>query len=136
MRTRKGYDPDQFVPFLQGLLEENNETAREASLASGLDHGAAQRYLRYKGRPSQDSCIALANHFGINPNVMLSKAGYPPQPYFDLSLTDPNEFAPEVKEVALELMKIEDTQVRRRVCDAVLRLIREMFTAVEDTHDT
>jgi transcriptional regulator with XRE-family HTH domain len=134
MRTRKGYEPDRFVPFLESLLEEANESAREASLESGLDHGAVQRYLRKKGRPSQDTCIAMANHFGINPNVMLSKAGYPPQPYFDLSLTDPNEFAPEVKEVAMELMKIENPQVRRRVCDAVLSLTREMFTAAQDSH--
>jgi len=45
-----------------------------------------------------------------------------------LSLADPNEFSPDVKEVARELMKIEDINVRRRVSESVLRLVREMFT--------
>jgi hypothetical protein len=131
MRTPAGYDPDEFIPFLEKLLEERNETCRQASLAAGLDHGAAQRYVKAGSRPSQDACIALAHHFGIHPNLMLEKAGYPPLAYFDLSLADPSEFAPEVKEVALELMKIENAEVRRRVCAAVLRLVREMFTQAE-----
>jgi hypothetical protein len=129
MRTRAGYQREQFIVFLEKLLEERNESPRQASLASGLDHGAIQRFLHRGTRPSQDTCIALSHHFGVHPNVMLETAGYPTQPYFDLSLANPLEFPPEVKQVALELKKIENPEVRRRVCAAVLRLLREMLTA-------
>jgi len=129
MRLPTGYKPEEFIPFLEQLVTERNETYRQASLRSGLDHGAVRRYLKAGSRPSRDACISLAYHFGVHPNVMLQKAGYPPLAYFDLSLADPAEFAPAVKEVARELMKIEDTALRERVCEAVLRLVREMFTA-------
>jgi len=45
---------------------------------------------------------------------------------------DPNEFSPDVKEVAQELMKIEDVNVRRRVSESVLQLVRQMFTGAAE----
>lgn len=128
MRDHTGYDPEVFVPFLEKLLAEHRCSYRQASLGAGLDPGAVRRLLKTGARPSVDSCIALAHYFNIPPNTMLVKAGYQPRAYYDLSLANPNEFAPEVKAVAQELMKISDLAIRQRVCDAVLRLVREMFT--------
>ena len=133
MRDHTGYEPEVFVPFLEGLLTEHQQSYRQASLGAGLDPGAVRRLLKTGARPSADSCVALAHYFKIAPNIVLAKAGYQPRAYFDLSLADPNEFAPEVKAVAQELMKIGDPATRQRVCDAVLRLVREMFTLAETT---
>jgi hypothetical protein len=133
MRDHTGYDPEVFVPFLEGLLTEHQRSYRQASLGAGLDPGAVRRLLKTGARPSADSCIALAHYFNVPPNTMLAKAGYQPRAYYDLSLADPNEFAPEVKAVAQELMKIGDPAIRQRVSDAVLRLVREMFTPTETT---
>jgi hypothetical protein len=133
MRDHTGYEPEVFVPFLEGLLTEHQRSYRQASLGAGLDPGAVRRLLKTGARPSADSCIALAHYFNVPPNTMLAKAGYQPRAYYDLSLADPNEFAPEVKAVAQELMKIGDPAIRQRVSDAVLRLVREMFTPTETT---
>lgn len=35
---KQAYDPDPFVNRLEGLLEGHNESYRQASLESGLDH--------------------------------------------------------------------------------------------------
>ena len=51
--------------------------------------------------------------------------------HFDLSLMDPEEFSPDVKKVAQTLMRIEDAETRRRVSDAVLKLVQEMFIGEE-----
>ncbi len=130
MRDRTGYRPEVFVAFVEQLLAEHNCSYRQASLGAGLDPGAVRRLLKTGARPSVDSCVALAHYFKVPPNVMLAKAGYAPRAYYDLSLADPDEFAPEVKAVAQELMKIGEVELRQRVCEAVLRLVREMFTAV------
>lgn len=126
------YTPEKFVPFLKGLVAASKQSLRQISLGSGLDPGATRRYI-HGAKPSRDACIALAQFFNVHPNEMLEKAGYPTRGFFDLSLADPAEFAPEVKEVAQELMKIEEMAIRRRVCNAVLQLVREMFTQISET---
>jgi hypothetical protein len=117
--SRKGYDHRPLAALLEQLLEEHNETARGTSLASGLDHGAVGRFLRGEVRPHRDTCIVLAEHFGLNPNELLEAAGYEPLTIFDLSLADPSEFPPEVKQVALALGQIADPTLRRDVCSAI-----------------
>ena len=121
--SRKGYDHRPLAALLERLLEKHNETARGASLASGLDHGAVGRFLRGEVRPHRDTCIVLAGHFGLNPNDLLAAAGYEPLAIFDMSLADPSEFPPEVKEVALALGRIADPTLRRKVCRAVHTLV-------------
>lgn len=121
------YIPETFIPFLKELITARNLSLRQVSLGAGLDHGAVRRYVNGGTKPSRDACISLAHYFDIHPNVMLEKAGYPSLAYFDLSLADPEEFSPEVKEVAAELMKIEDITARRRVCSAFLQLMRELL---------
>jgi transcriptional regulator with XRE-family HTH domain len=125
------YTAEEFVPFVRQLVEESKQSMRQVSLGAGLDHSALYRYLNQGMRPNQDACIALAHYFEVHPNEMLQKAGYPPRAYFDLSLADPDEFSPEVKAVAQELMKIEDDAQRRRVAQTVLQLVQEMFTGDE-----
>lgn len=73
---RTGYEPERFIPYVKRLLEERNETAREASLRAGLDRSALWRFIRKGTRPHRDACILLAQHFGVNPNEMLQAAGY------------------------------------------------------------
>lgn len=122
-RSRKGYNHRPLVTLLERLLEEHNETPRGASLASGLDHGAVGRFLRGEVRPHRDTCIMLAGYFDINPNEILQAAGYEPLPIFDLSLADPNEFPPEVKELAISLNKIQDPKHRRKLCEILHAIV-------------
>lgn len=119
---RAGYDQEQFVAFLTRLLEERNETYREAAMRSGLDRSAVWRFLHQGKRPHRDACILLAQHFELNPNEMLAAAGYEPIPLFDLSLTDPGEFPPEVKALAQALTAIPDP-ARRRLCTLLGALV-------------
>lgn len=125
--SRKNYDPRPLIALLKRLLKEHNETPREASLASGLDHGAVGRFLRGEGRPHRDACIVLAEHFGANPNELLMAAGYAPMPLFDLSLADVNEFPPEVKAVALTLNQIRDSDLRSVICKSIQTLVSTLL---------
>ena len=120
---RTGYEPEKFIPYVEQLLVERNETAREASLRAGLDRSALWRFIKKEMRPHRDACILLAQHFEVNPNEMLQAAGYDPIPLFNLSLTDPNEYPPEVKAVAQALTRIENAERRRTMCEAVGVLI-------------
>lgn len=129
------YTPEQFIPFLRELVEASRQTMRQISLGAGLDHAAVQRYLN-GSKPSRDACISLAEYFEVPPNEMLTKAGYPALAYFDPSLDNPEALAPEVQEVAQELMKIKEAAIRRRVCGAVLQLVKEMFTQISETGAT
>ena len=120
---RAGYDREQFVPFLRRLLEERNETYREAAIKAGLDRSSVWRFLNKGTRPHRDACILLAQHFEVNPNEMLAAAGYEPIALFDLSLVDPDEFSPEVKALARVLTEIPDPEKRRRVCTLLGALV-------------
>jgi len=120
---RTGYEPEKFIPYVKQLLEERNETSREASLRAGLDRSALWRFIKKETRPHRDACILLAQHFEVNPNEMLQAAGYDPISLFDLSLADPDEYPPEVKAVAQALSRIEDLERRRAVCEAVGALV-------------
>ncbi len=119
----KPYDRPALAEYLDGLRQERNESFREASLAAGLDHGALLRYVRKQNRPTRESCIALADHFGVNPNEVLTRAGYDPLHFFDRSLIDPSALAPEVAEVAAFLNRLSPLARRREVCRAVRDLV-------------
>ena len=125
-RGGKDYDRDAFSAYLWGLLEERNETPREASLEAGLDHGAFLRFTRKQQRPTRESCIALADHFEINPNEIMTRAGYEALHFFNRSLVDPSAWPPEVEDVATVLARIEPATYRREVC----RSLRGLLDAV------
>jgi transcriptional regulator with XRE-family HTH domain len=125
----KEYDRAAFAAYLEGLRQERNESYREASMAAGLDHGAMRRYIREKQRPTRESCIALADHFGVNPNELLTRAGYEAMHFFDRSLVDPSAYPPEVEEVASCLARMKPASRRREVC----RAVRELLEAASRT---
>jgi len=120
----QAYDREVFADQLEALIEQRNESMRKASLAAGLDHGAFYRYIVEHKRPTRESCIAMADHFDINPNEMLERAGYPPMRFFDRSLVDPDEYPPYVAELSSYLSRIKPASRRRQVCQALLRAFR------------
>ena len=119
----KPYDRAALAEYLDRQRQAHNESFREASLAAGLDHGALLRYVKKLNRPTRESCIALADHFGVNPNEILTRAGYDPLHFFDRSLVDPAALAPEVAELALYLNRLSPLARRREVCQAVRALV-------------
>jgi len=129
--TRGGQEKDELAVFLARLLEERNETMRQASLGAGLEHGAMHRYVKDKRRPRRESCLALASHFEVNPNEVLVRAGYKPMPYFDPSLLGAEDYPPEVKEVATLLTRIPGFTARREMCQAVGEVVELYLRALE-----
>ena len=135
MRRSKAseYDNTLFAARLQELLKYRNETMREASLASKLDHEAVFRIIKGK-RPNMTAAIMLADHFGVNPNEFLKLTGWPPMDLFDVQVNRANKanelvFSPDVLEVALTLSKITDVNIKQKVVDAILTLLHQYFKA-------
>jgi transcriptional regulator with XRE-family HTH domain len=122
-KSGKPYDHAALADYLDGLRQAHNESFRQAALRSGLDHGAFLRYIRKHQRPTRESCIAMADHFGVNPNEILTRAGYDPLHFFDRSLVDPQALAPEVEEIAVYLNRLSPLARRREVCQAVRALV-------------
>ena len=117
------YDPTELIDALEGLLEAHNESWREASIRAGLDHGALGRYIRDKRRPSRGSLLVLADHFGVNPNELLTRAGYEPMAMFEREPVELEGLSPEVKGIVTDLEQIADPVLRRRLAEAVRLLI-------------
>ena len=129
----KPYDRATLARYLDRLRQEHNESFREAALRSGLDHGAFLRYVKHCQRPTRESCIAVADHFGVNPNEILTRAGYDPLHFFDRSLADPKALAPEVEEVAVYLNRLSPLARRREVCQAVRALVEAAARAAQES---
>jgi transcriptional regulator with XRE-family HTH domain len=121
------FDPEPLIARIKELLKKHNESYREASLRSGLDHQAIRRILSGQ-KPQMHICILLADHFGVNPNEMLHLAGWPTLKAFDVSVVDAVNLPPEATEVALAVAKISEPGVRREVTDAILILMKKYFT--------
>lgn len=131
MAEREVQTNKPWAMLLERLRQARNESYREASIAAGLDHGALHRFIKTNRRPNRESCIALAHHFEINPNEMLVAAGYEPLPWFDPSLTDPQNYPFEVKQVAEALLHIQNPGLRREVCQAMMTLASAVSTGHE-----
>jgi len=116
-----GFEPERLTEYLSTLLKERGLSMRKASLEAGLNHGAVGGFVRGR-RPHRDSCLILAEYFQVDPNEMLAAAGYDPMPVVDRSLIDPQEFAPEVKEFAAELMQFGPER-RREIITAMRMLL-------------
>lgn len=115
-------DQDPFQRLLQSLLDESGENCREASLASGLYHTSISSYLRGK-IPGRDACIALAHHFGINPNQIFEAVGYEPLPFFDSEDIDVTRIGFKAKLVLDKMERIKNPRLRAqlfRVIDVML----------------
>lgn len=128
--AKQQYDPEPFRELLRMLLSKSGESYRQASLAAGLPHNAIFKYLRGV-RPGRDACVALADHFGVNPNELLQAAGYEPIHFFDRSATESGELSPEVKALAAQLQQIKDPVARRRVMEVMETLINAYLQAAE-----
>ena len=121
------YDPEPLIARIKDLLKKHNESYREASLRSGLDHQAIRRIFAGQ-KPQMHICILLADHFGVNPNEILQLAGWPTLKAFDVSVVDTVNLPPEATEVALAVAKISEPGIRREVTDAVLILLKKYFS--------
>jgi len=129
------YDPTPFQGLLRNLLEETGESYREAGLASGLSGTTISNYMRETNpaRPMRDACIALSDHFGINPNEMLEAAGYEPLHFFDRRLVDPNALPPDVETIMGKLLDIEDEAVREEMVKSLLEVLRVQMRIRKET---
>lgn len=123
--TRGGreYDREALAAYLEELLRARNESMRSASLAAGLDHGALNRFISNRQRPTRESCIAIADYFGLNPNEILTRAGYEAMHFFDRTLIDPDALPPDVLELARYLSRIQPLSRRRQLCQAIREVV-------------
>ena len=120
------YDSRPMIQRIEELLKHHNESFREASLDSGLDHQAIRR-IRAGFRPQIEVCILLADHFGINPNELLQLAGWPTLKAFDIQTENAENLPPEAVSVAKEIARIPNPSTRKAVADAILVLVRKYF---------
>ncbi|MCP4606009.1 MAG: helix-turn-helix transcriptional regulator [Proteobacteria bacterium] len=120
------YDPVPVQEFLRRLLDKSGESYRAASSAAGLHPTTVSNYMRGM-RPMRDACIALADHFDINPNEMLEAAGYEPLHFFDRRLVDPNALPPDVERLVGEIMLLEDATVRQEMVDTLRQALRVLM---------
>lgn len=120
------YDPKPLVDLINELMKKNNESYRETSLRSGLDHQAVRRILA-GNRPQIHSCILLANHFDLNPNELLQMAGWPTLKAFDIDTESAENLPPEAVSVAKEIARIPNPGTRKTVADAILVLVKKYF---------
>lgn len=120
------YEPQKLVARLTELLETRKESAREASLASSLDHQALRRFLDGQ-RPNMIACILLADHFEINPNELLELGGWPTLSTFNIKTANAENLPVEAVEVAMDVARIEDPGLRREVADAIRLLLKKHF---------
>lgn len=106
MDDKTKHSPTPFQKLLQRLIEESGESYRHASQASGLHHTSVSRYLSGT-TPSRDACIALADHFGVNPNEMLEAAGYAPLHFFEKEEIDLSKVSPETRLIFEKLERMD-----------------------------
>jgi transcriptional regulator with XRE-family HTH domain len=123
---KKDYDPQPLVDRILELLDERNESYREASLASNLDHYAINRICKGQ-RPSISTCILLADHFEINPNELITLANWPKLKAFDIHTKSAEGLPPEAVDVAMDLAKIANPGTRREIAKA----FRVLLNAVD-----
>jgi transcriptional regulator with XRE-family HTH domain len=117
------YDPERLAQVLDELRQTRNESYREASLNAGLDHGALRRYIADGRRPQRQALIALADHFGVNPNELLPLAGYPPMKLFQQVAVDPDSLPSDLGDLVADLQRIPDRSQRRKLVEAVRVLL-------------
>lgn len=122
----KPFNHDLLKKRIQELLARQNESMREASLRSGLDHQAVRRIITAQ-RPNITSCVLLARHFDINPNEILELAGWPAMEAFSLNSPDLKNLPPEAVEVALDVARIKDPGARKQVAEAIRTLLAKYF---------
>ena len=122
--VKEPYDAEAFVNRIKSLLEQRNETGREAALKASLDHQTIYRVFTGQ-RPSMVTCILLANHFEVNPNEFLELASWPTLKVFEIETKSAEHLPPEAVDVALDIAKIPDSGTRKQVAEAIRILLRQ-----------
>jgi hypothetical protein len=88
----------------------------------------AVRRIRADYRPNMPVCILLADHWGINPNELLTTlAGWPALKAFDIQTESAAHLPPEAVEVAKEIGRIPNPGTRKAVAKVILVLVRKYF---------
>jgi len=123
------YDGERLVSLLRRLMAERRESMREASLRAGVDRGTLGRILREGKRPSVQTVILLANHFGLHPNDLLELAGYPPLEIFRRATEDPASIPDDLRDLIQDLQAIRDPLQRKRVVEAMRTLLHTTVPA-------
>ncbi len=124
---KRRYDPKPLKARVEQLLEGHNESYREAALRAGLDHQAVRRILSVGQRPAIQTCILLADHFGVNPNEFLELAGHPLLKVFEVKAVNTERLPPEAVDVALDLARISNPRTRKAVASAIRTLLKQYF---------
>ena len=120
------YDHIPFSTRLHELLEKHNEIYREAALKSGLDHQSVRRYIT--GRcPNIMACILLADHLWVNPNELLTLAGWPPLKVFVIHTESAEALPHEAVDVARDIARISSPALRKQVAEAIRTLLAKYF---------
>ncbi len=132
---KKDHDYTRMVNALKDLMANQNESMREASLRSGLDHGAIRRYVCYNQRPTVGSTLLMADHFGVNPNDLLELAGYAPMKMFEQKALESDKVTPEVLALVRDLGRIGNLVLRRRLVEA-MRLLIGGYVVEPETAET
>ena len=120
------YNQQALADRLRQLLETRKETAREAALASSLDHQAMRRFLAGH-RPNMIACILLADHFEVNPNEFLQLAGWPILKAFVIHTVSAEALPPETVELAKDVARIAEPGLRREIIIAIRTLLKKYF---------
>ena len=73
------------------------------------------------------ACILLANHWKVNPNELLTLAGWPELEVFKIETKSAENLPPEAVDVALDLAKIPEPGTRKKVAEAIRTLLAQYF---------
>ncbi len=123
----KEFNPEPLRNRIQELLAVNKESYREVSLKAGVDHQAVFRLMEGH-RPAMHICIMLADYFKINPNELLLLADWPPLRAFEVHEPRAEHLPPEALDVALDIAKIQEDELRKQVSAAIRTLLQKYFS--------
>ena len=72
------------------------------------------------------ACILLADHLGVNPNELLTLAGWPRLKVFEI-YTESAEASPEAVDVARDIARISSPALCKQVAEAIRTLLAKYF---------
>jgi len=85
-----------------------------------------RRYIAGR-RPNIMACILLADHLGVNPNELLTLAGWPPLQVFEIHTESAEALPPEAVDVARDIARITSPALRKQVAGAIRTLLARYF---------
>ena len=72
-------------------------------------------------------CILLADHWGINPKELLMLAGWSTLKAFDIHTESTAHIPKETVDVAKEIARIPNPEMRKTVAEAIWVLVKKYF---------